>query len=193
MWIIIIGILILAAVISVCIDELSKSNLSKKLESQGYKISKKLDIPNIDEDNKPFCFMVDKENKKWFLTSYRAKTANAYDYSDIVDYRIIYRLKDSGTLSGERFSGAFSEFSSSNTKILDLVDLDKGNCEHISFKITYAGKAQEANLYKKFVLYESQEGGFVTADRHDFVVPSQCIANARDFESLLFEILQERK
>lgn len=189
--IIIVVILVIASVISVCRDEKSKSNLAKALSVMGFNISEKLDIPDINADNKPYCFLIDRTNKKWFLANYKANYAEPFDYVDIVDYHITYRLKGTDIVKGREFSGAYSEFTESKAKILDIVDLNSENCEYIAFSITYGGKAIDAQIANKFVLFENQEGNFVYAKNHDFVVPSACITNAKDFENLLFEILNE--
>ena len=184
-------ILVIAAAFSVMKDEKSKSNTIKSLNATGYNISENLDIPDISTDNKPFCFMLDRTNKKWFLANYRANYANAFDYEDITNYRISYRLKGTDIVKGENFSGSYSEFSNSGTRILDMIDLNSDNCEHISFELTYNGKAQKESLCNRFVLFEDQQGNFAYAQNHDFVIPSTCITNAKDFEKLLFEILSE--
>ena len=193
MWIVAIIILIIAAVISICIDESKKSGLTKQLNAKGFNITAKLDIPDITKDNQPFCFLYDKDNKKWFLANYREKNAEAYDFEDIVDYKMEYRLRGTAVLKGSDFSGKYSEFKADGAKIFDVVDLDKKNCEYISFELDYQGKAKEDGVCNKFVLFESQEGEFTNAKHHDFVVPSMCIDNAKDFEEALFNILSAKE
>ena len=168
-----------------------KSDLTKKLRTKGYSISAKLDIPDINEDNKPYCFMVDEINKKWFLANYKASYAEAFDYYDIADYRITYRLIGTAVVKGKKFSGSYSEFADTKTKILDIVDLNSKNCEYIDFSITYRGKALYAHLCDKFVLFENQQGNFIYAKNHDFVTPSHSISNAKEFENLLFQIVSK--
>ena len=189
--IVVVIICIIICAISVLKDDKSKSKLIKAVNSSGYNISENLDIPNINLDNKPFCFMIDKTNKKWFLADYKAAYANAFDYSEITDYRVSYRLKGTDIIKGENFSGTCSEFCGSGTKILDMVDLNSSNCEHISFELSYKENNRTKNLCNRFVLFEDQQGNFVHAQNHDFVIPSVCISNARDFEKLLFEIVSE--
>ncbi len=184
-------VLIVIAATSVFKDELNKSKMTKSLNSIGYNISESLDIPDIKNDNKPFCFMIDRENKKWFLLNYRQKDAVAFDYSDIADYKIIYRENAGKIVTGNEFSGSFSEFAGRRTKILDMIDLNKNNCENISFILTYQGKAQSLNLYSRFVLFEHQYDHVIDTQHHDYLLPSTCIQNANDFETLLFEIMCE--
>ena len=106
--VVIIGIIICA--ISVLKDDKSKSKLIKAVNSSGYNISENLDIPNINLDNKPFCFMIDNTNKKWFLADYKAAYADAFDYSEITDYRVSYRLKEPILLRVKIFRGRILNF-----------------------------------------------------------------------------------
>lgn len=179
--------------ISIYRDEKSKNNLVKKLKSMGYCIDIKFDVPNIYADNMPFCFMVDRTNKKWFLSNYRANHAEAYDFKDIIDYKIVYRFKGDAITKGKELSGSFSEFADSNSKILDIVELKKENCEYISFELVYQGKALETKVCNKFVLFESQEGKFASARNHDFVASSACIEVAKQFEDVLIAIIVQNK
>lgn len=184
-------IIVIIAVFAVIKDEKNKSKLIKTLNASGYDITENLDIPNINADNKPFCFMLDRTNKKWFLADYKATYATAFNYSEITDYRISYRLRGTDIVKGESFSGTYSEFSNTGTRILDMVDLSSTNCEHISFELHYSENACTKDLCNKFVLFEDQQGNFAHAQNHDFVVPFACITNAKDFEKLLFEIVSD--
>ena len=172
-------------------DKKSKLTLIENLNSIGYSISENLDIPDINSDNKSYCFLIDRKNKKWFLANYREYYADAFDYSDIADYKISYRLSGTKIVKGESFSGSYSEFSNNGTKILDIVDLNNENCEYISFELIYTGKAHEANLCNQFVLFENQRDGEAAMKNHHYMLPSQCIINAKDFENLLFEIMNK--
>ena len=186
-------ILVVVAIISTCRDNSSKSKLRNNLNNIGYVCDIVLDIPDISNDNKPFCFIADKNKRTWFLANYRSNIATPYSFSDIIDYKIVYRIKGTSISLGKEFSGYYSEFSSTGKKILTMMELDKSKCEYISFELMYTGKAYDEQICNKFVLFEDQNGEFANARNHDFVVPSLCIENAKQFEDVLFGILTYNK
>lgn len=186
-------VIVIISIISMTRDGSSKSKLKKNLNNMGYACDATIDIPDINNDIKPFCFIVDRTKRKWFLANYRSDMATPYSFDDILDYKITYRTKGTSVSYGKEFSGYYSEFSSTNQKISTMMELNKSNCEHISFELMYTGKAHDEQICNKFVLFEDQNGNFSNAQNHDFVVPSLCIETAKEFEDLLFEILTSNK
>ena len=183
---------VIFSVISVINDEKNVSKLKKILTSSGYCISDRVDVPNIKNDNKPFCFLVDKTNKKWFLADYKASYAKACDFSDIVDYKITYRLKGTSITSGEEHCASGLDALGSGVRIFDEANLNKDNCEYIAFELAYRGDALNLSVCSSFVLYEEQRG-FIYVKNHDFAMAASCIENAKTFEALLSEIIEENK
>lgn len=187
-FVILMAIAIIIAVASTIKDEVSKSGLAKKLKSSGYCINEKLDLPDIKEENHPYCFMIDKENKKWFLTSYRAEDARACDYCDIIDYSITYRDIGNQITNGDDHIYSFEKIKEGNGPLLIKLNLDKEDCEYLEIKLTLSEKAKSSVPCDTFVMYKARTESF---QNHDYVLPSVCFMNAADFENLLYEIMYE--
>ena len=180
--------LLLIVIFQVLTDELSIKKLKRTLEKNGYRISCYVQIPDVKQDNKPYCFLSDKINRKWFLSNYKETSADAYDFTDITDYKIIYRLKGSVILKGDDFTVSGLDFFKKGLRIFDKIEITPDICEYIEFNLIYTGKALESKICNCFVLYESQRG-LIYNKNHDFVVPSVCIENAKFFENILYEII----
>lgn len=181
-------ILLLIAIFQVLKDELSIHRLKRALEKNGHRISCYVQIPDIKQDNKPYCFLIDKINRKWFLSNYNETSAKAYDFSDITDYKIIFRQKGSAILKGNEFSVSGLDFYKNGLRIFDEIEITPENCEYIEFNLIYSGKALESKICNCFVLYENQRG-LIYKKNHDFTVPSSCIEDAKSFENILYEII----
>lgn len=185
---IVVIVVTVVAIISVCKEKNNKNELVKNIEARGYIINDIIDIPDIEEDTKPFRFMVDKTNKKWFLAKDRDGDAESYDFSDITDFVITYRFKGNSVVKGEKVSNKFSE--NENNKFLDANKTKKENCEYISFELIYKAETLVKDKCNKFVLFESQEDKFLDARNYDYLASSVCIDNATKFEDILSEIIR---
>lgn len=189
-FVILIAIALVIAIASTIKDEAKKSGLAKKLKDLGYIISQKLDLPDITAESKPYCFMIDKQNKKWLLTPYRAEDAEVFDYCDIVDYSVIYRSPGNTITNGEEHIYSFEEIEKGNNPLLLQFDFSKDNCEYLEIRLELSGKAKNAIPCDAFVMYRKRTESF---QHHDYMFPSICLMNAADFENLLYEIMHENK
>lgn len=181
-------VIVVFAVVSTLKDRKAVASLEKHLQAKGHYISVKTDVPDIHNDTKPFCFLLDRPNKKWFLAGYRAQSAIAYDYTDLVNYSISIRGQGTDIEKGAlRQLDARSHIGFIETGILKELNLAKENCEYIALTLEYQGAAKRDSVCNSLVLFEKQESG--ATKNNDFLFPSVCISNAAEFEGYLYEII----
>ena len=194
MWLIVVAAIIIIAVISVLVgskkDDKIAGSLKSYLGSMGFIATGEVEVFDKDNQGKPFRFLIDRQNKKWTLTNYRATVANVYDYTDLIDYSVTYRTLGTDMLKGEEHTVRASECN--NNGIIASCNLKGDNCEYIEIRVVYTGKAQRENICSHFILFEKQRS-FLNAQNNDFHVPTVCVNNAGIFEGMLWEIVSDNK
>lgn len=187
--ILILAIAVIYGIISTAKDYKSVSNLKEALNRSGYFITENVDVRDINNDTKPFSFMIDRKNRKWFLADFRANSATAYDFSDLENYVVTIRTAGNSLIKGdERKIDILQNINSMDRGIICQLNLEKNICEYIAISVTYGGRASNDYLCNNFVLYEKQDSGNVK--NWDYISSSACIADAKKFEGWLFEIVK---
>lgn len=187
--ILILAIAVIYGIISTAKDYKSVSNLKEALNKSGYFITENVDVRDINNDTKPFSFMIDRKNRKWFLADFRANSATAYDFSDLENYVVTIRTAGDSLIKGdERKIDILQNINSMDRGIICQLNLEKNICEYIAISVTYGGRARNDYLCNNFVLYEKQDSGNVK--NWDYISSSACIVDAEKFEGWLFEIIK---
>lgn len=179
----VIGIVIYIAV-STKKDHDKTMQLEKYLNTLGFIVSCQMEIPDMARSACPFMFMADFKNKKWIFANYRSNTAEIYDFSEIIDYRVILRSKGTKVLMGKQ--RILSSAPDGNGGVLQSEALNSDNCEYIAIEWKLQGKSAAA-VPTKIVMYECQDSDG-NLRRSDFIFPQVCIDNAIQLEQWLHEI-----
>lgn len=168
-------------------DSRKKKMLMKNLTANGYSAVEEMDIPDRENPGKPFCFIVDFTNKKWFYAAYRAENAVPYDFEDVEDYKVKIRTKGTEFVKGTDVEYSAKEYSDNG--ILESEGITAENCEYVEIDLTLGGSAKNG-VPDKWIMYEAQKGeGKVN---FNFVLSDVCIANAIKVESSLFKIMNKK-
>jgi hypothetical protein len=184
--IILIIIAVIWAIASTVKDNKANDILIKNLLGLGFITSEKVDVVNVNIPGNPFHFLIDKINKKWVLAAYRAPTAEIYDFSNLVDYVVIYRDKGSDIVKGKEYSvTASAHMADKRCSITESRQLNSENCEYLEIRVIYQEKAKTDLVCSNFILFEEQQS---YAQKPDFVSSYSCMLNGRTFEKLLYEI-----
>lgn len=168
-------------------DSRKKKTLTENLTVNGYSVGEEMNIPDKENHGKPFCFMVDFTNKKWFFAAYRAENAVPYDFEDVEDYKVKIRTKGTEFVKGTVIEYSAKEYSDNG--ILKSEGITADSCEYIEIDLTLGGSAKNS-VSDKWIMYEAQKGeGKVN---FDFVLSEVCISNAIKVESNLFKIMNKK-
>lgn len=136
-FILIIIIIVVIATVMV-VTRTSKDNkiageMKQRLQMKGFYTSEEVEVIDKDHQEKPFRFLIDRNNKKWTLALYRAEDAKVYTYPEIVDYTVVYREKGNDVAQGDEYRIKASKYIKKSSKgIIESKELWSDNCEYIA-------------------------------------------------------------
>lgn len=187
----IIGIVLLIIIVVVLclINNLHIKKLKENLAQSGYAVGDGIEIPDSKNPGKPFYFLTDFVNKKWFLANYHSETAQPYNFSDILSYMVKIRSKGTDYVEGEDIEYFSDNYS--NRGIFSSNNITENNCEYIEINLKLSEHVQQL-IPATWIMYEHQpENG--TGQNTDFTNSYMCISSAAELETQLFNIISANK
>lgn len=184
------GIIVLVIFAFLVLKDMSIiKKLKENLAKNGYAVGDGIKIPDSKNPGKPFYFLADFVNKKWFLANYHSETAQPYNFFDILSYTVKIRSKGTDYVEGEVIE--YFSYNYSNRGIFSSNNITENNCEYIEINLKLSEHVQQL-IPATWIMYEHQpENG--TGQNTDFTASYMCISSAAELETQLFNIISANK